>query len=94
MRQPFLSESRLTVILFKDKWGTTPWTGVESHAIEDSAVRSQFRNVFPARRRAIDHYPAWLPYNFMRFILTSFRLKKLCVQLSFVFISKAVSSCP
>jgi hypothetical protein len=76
MRQPFLTESRLNVILFKDKWGTTPWTGVESHAIEDSAVKNQFRNVFLLVVEQSTQYPSWFPYNFMRFHLGEFSLEE------------------
>jgi hypothetical protein len=74
MREPFLTQSRLNVILFKDKWGTTPWTGVESQAIEDSAIKNQFRNVFVFVVEKSTHYPAWLPYSFMRFNLGEYSL--------------------
>jgi hypothetical protein len=76
MRRPFLTESRLNVILFKDKWGTTPWTGVESHAIEDSAIKNQFRNVFLLVIEKSTQYPAWLPYSFMRFHLGNYSLEE------------------
>lgn len=76
MREPFLSESRLNVILFKDKWGTTPWTGVESHAIEDSAIKNQFRNVFLLVIEKSSQYPKWLPYSFMRFHLGEYTLEE------------------
>jgi hypothetical protein len=76
MREPFLTQSRLNVILFKDKWGTTPWTGVESHAIEDSAIKNQFRNVFLLVVQKSTQYPAWLPYSFMRFNLGDYSLEE------------------
>jgi hypothetical protein len=34
-------EARVVVVLFRDKWGTTPWTGVEKEAIADRALREQ-----------------------------------------------------
>ena len=35
MRRPFVDGSRVTVILYREQWGKTPWTGVEAHAIKD-----------------------------------------------------------
>jgi hypothetical protein len=46
MRTPFLEESRLKVVIYRERWGNTPWTGVEAAAIRDSSLNSAFRNVF------------------------------------------------
>lgn len=36
MRETFRHESRLNVVLYRPKWGHTPWTAVEAAAIKDS----------------------------------------------------------
>ena len=33
MRKPFLDDSRVVVVLYREGWGKTPWTGVEQTAI-------------------------------------------------------------
>jgi len=39
MRAPFLS-ARVNVILFRERYGKTPWTGVELSAIQVSCLKS------------------------------------------------------
>jgi hypothetical protein len=67
MREPFLSQSRINLIVYREKWGNTPWTGVEAAAILDSCVRNQFKNAFLFVVEESTAFPAWLPYNHMRF---------------------------
>jgi hypothetical protein len=43
MRAPFMN-SRVTVVLFRDRWGNTPWTGVEAQAIKDHCLQTQLRS--------------------------------------------------
>jgi hypothetical protein len=40
MREPFVS-SRVNVILYRERYGNTPWTGVELSAIQDSCLNSR-----------------------------------------------------
>jgi hypothetical protein len=41
MRAPFLS-ARVNVILFRERYGKTPWTGVELSAIQDSCLKRRY----------------------------------------------------
>lgn len=41
MREPFLRQSRLNVVLYRPRWGKTPWTGVEAAAIISSKERGK-----------------------------------------------------
>lgn len=40
MRQPFLDETRVAVVLYKERWGKTPWTRVEETAIKDGCLHN------------------------------------------------------
>jgi hypothetical protein len=44
MREPFLS-TLVNVVLFRERYGNTPWTGVELAAIQDSCLRTSFRSL-------------------------------------------------
>src|SRR5271155_695677 len=44
MPKPF-NDCRVMVILYRQGWGETPWTGVESLAIQDRCRRNHFRNL-------------------------------------------------
>lgn len=46
MRAPFRSQSRLNLVLYRPKWGNTPWTGVEEVAIKESCLANSFKNIF------------------------------------------------
>src|ERR1700733_4890274 len=46
MREPFFNQSRLNVVLYRERWGNTPWTGVEAAAIKDSSLENYFENIF------------------------------------------------
>jgi hypothetical protein len=39
MRAPFLS-ARVNVVLYRERYGKTPWTGVELKAIQDSCLQT------------------------------------------------------
>jgi hypothetical protein len=76
MRKPFLLESRLNVVLFREKWGRTPWTGVEDAAIRDSCLKCNFHNVFFLMIEPKDPKPVWLPDTPVRFNLGEFSLEQ------------------
>jgi hypothetical protein len=46
MREMFRHESRLNVILYRPRWGNTPWTTVEEIAIKESCLENSFKNIF------------------------------------------------
>ena len=41
MRKPFFGESRVVVVLYREKWGKTPWTRVEETAIKESCLEQR-----------------------------------------------------
>jgi hypothetical protein len=58
-RQIFRHESRIVVVLYRDGWGKSPWTGVEDLAIRDMCLESRFRRVLVY---SVDGcQPSWLP---------------------------------
>ena len=59
--QIFRYESRLNVVLYRDGWGETPWTGVEENAIKGSALHSRFRSVFIVQLEKKATLPRWVP---------------------------------
>lgn len=38
-RAPFLTDSRLVCVLYRDEWGTTTWTGLEGEAVQERWIR-------------------------------------------------------
>jgi hypothetical protein len=75
MRQPFYAESRLNVVLYRERWGNTIWTGVESTAIEESCAKNRFQNVFILVVEPTDVMPKWLPETHIRFNYGEFSLE-------------------
>lgn len=76
-RKTFLTDSRLNVVVYRERWGTTPWTAVEANAIRDSCVKNQFRNIFVFNVENTRAFPDWLPYNHMRFDLGEYTLDQV-----------------
>lgn len=75
MREPFVSQSRLNVVLYREKWGKTPWTGVEAAAIKDSCLMNGFRNLFFFAVQPVKILPVWLPNTHIRFNYGEFSLE-------------------
>jgi hypothetical protein len=76
-RQTFLAESRLNVVVYRERWGQTPWTAVEAAAIKDSCVLNQFRNIFVFNVENTHVFPPWLPHTHMRFDLGEYTLDQV-----------------
>jgi hypothetical protein len=59
--QVFGSESRIVVVLYRQKWGTTPWTRIEETAIRNRAFETgyDFTIFIPLETPPI--LPPWLP---------------------------------
>jgi hypothetical protein len=75
MRRPFLN-CRLIVILYRDRWGLTPWTGVEEHAIKDRCLQTQFRNLMFVQLEKSPR-PDWLPHTHVQYNLYDFGIEQL-----------------
>jgi hypothetical protein len=76
MREPFLA-SRVNVILFRERYGNTPWTGVELSAIQDSCLKTRFQSLVFAQLDKDDQKPLWLPDTHIRCVLGDFTLDQL-----------------
>lgn len=60
----FRREARLTVILYRDGWGGTPWTAFEESHIKDRALHSRMTSFLVIRLDDSD-LPPWVPATHM-----------------------------
>ena len=74
MREPFRRESRLNVVLYRQRWGNTPWTAVEDAAVKDSCLATGFRSLFFLVVEPSTTFPVWLPDTHVRFNYGEFSL--------------------
>jgi hypothetical protein len=75
MRAPFLLEqSRVVVVLYREPWGETPWTGVEALAIKDRCLKDRFQSLFFMTLDKTSALPAWLPLTHVRFSYADYGL--------------------
>ncbi len=75
MREPFL-RSRLNVVLYRPKWGHTPWTGVEAEAVKDACLENQYKNLFVLVVEPTHDFPIWVPNNHVRFNYADYGLEQ------------------
>jgi hypothetical protein len=61
LRKPFLNDSRVIVVLYREGWGKTPWTGVEETAIKDACLAGGWKRLFFIVLDKTGRFPAWLP---------------------------------
>ncbi len=71
MRAPFLEESRVNVVIFRERWGNTPWTRVESTAIQEGCLKNGWAGLFFYMADASPP-PVWLPSTHVRFNASDF----------------------
>jgi len=77
MRWPFLNEnSRLVVVLYRELWGKTQWTGVEETAIRDRCLKDKFQSLFFMMLEDTSSVPLWLPATHVRFNYAAFGLEQ------------------
>jgi hypothetical protein len=76
MRAPFLG-ARVNVVLFRPRYGNTPWTGVELAAIQDSCLRTGFRSLVFVQLDKDDKKPDWLPDTHIRCVLGDFTIDEV-----------------
>jgi hypothetical protein len=72
MRTPFLTGSRVNVVLYRDGWGQTPWTRVEQSAIEDACLNRGWSTLFFIMLEKSSRLPIWLPDTYVRFNLDDY----------------------
>lgn len=56
----FRRDTRLSVILFRDGWGRTPWTGFEETAIKSRALETRFSSMMVVKLDSSE-LPTWIP---------------------------------
>ncbi len=76
MRAPFLS-ARVNVVLYRERCGKTPWTGVELAAIQDSCLKTAYRSLLFVQLDKRDSKPDWLPDTHIRCVLGDFTVDQL-----------------
>ncbi len=76
MRAPFLS-ARVNVVLYRSRYGNTPWTGVELSAIQDSCLKTGYRSLLFVQLDKKDPKPNWLPDTHIRCALGDFTVDDL-----------------
>ncbi len=76
MRAPFLS-ARVNVVLYRERYGKTPWTGVELAAIQDNCLNTAYRSLLFVQLDKNDPKPGWLPATHIRCVLGDFTIDQL-----------------
>src|ERR1041384_970246 len=61
MRKPFLDESRVVVVLYREPWGKTPWTRVEETAIKEGCLQHGWERLLFIILDKTSALPKWLP---------------------------------
>jgi hypothetical protein len=73
---PFLT-ARLNVVLYRERYAKTPWTGVELAAIQDSCLKTAYRSLLFVQLDKKDPKPDWLPDTHIRCVLGDFTIDQL-----------------
>lgn len=76
MRSAFRHESRLNVVVYRQKWGHTKWTAVEEIAIKESCLDNAFRNVFFYVIENPTTLPKWVPDTHVYFSSSHYSLEE------------------
>jgi hypothetical protein len=67
MRKPFFDNSRVMVVLYRERWGKTPWTRIEETAIKEACLEHGWQRLFFVVLDPGSALPLWLPQNHIRF---------------------------
>ena len=76
MREPFVNQSRINLVIYREQWGNTPWTSVEAAAVKDGCLANAFRNLFFFVAEPTGALPRWLPDTHVRFNYSDFTLEQ------------------
>jgi hypothetical protein len=74
MRKPFLDKPHVTVVLYREQWGKTPWTQIEETAIKEACLASGWKRLFFIALDRSSSFPDWLPEYHVRYNWESFGL--------------------
>jgi hypothetical protein len=72
MRTPFFEDSRLMVVLYREKWGKTRWTAIEERAIKEACFNGEWSRLFFIVVEDAKVFPGWLTPTHIRFNLVDF----------------------
>jgi hypothetical protein len=76
MQKPFTEESRVTVVLYRERWGQTPWTRVEETAIKNRCFENGWDSLFFITLDDTSFIPKWLPPTHVRLNFSNFGLEQ------------------
>jgi hypothetical protein len=76
MRKPFFDDSRVMVVLYREPWGQTPWTGIEETAIKEACLAHGWNRLFFVVLDRASAIPIWLPQNHVRFNYADYGLEQ------------------
>jgi hypothetical protein len=75
-RTVFLDRARLSVVLFRRGWGSTPWTAVEEAAIRDRCLHTRYRSLVLVNLDGSEP-PSWVPETYQYFDRTQYSADEL-----------------
>jgi len=67
MRKPFLDDSRVMVVLYREQWGKTRWTAIEESAVKDACFNGDWKRLFFIALDRVSTVPQWLPEYHVRY---------------------------
>src|ERR1700726_183676 len=76
MREPFFN-TRVVVVLFRDPWGKTPWTGVEETAIGERCLKQGWPGLVFVNLDLTSTTPKWVPTTHLRFGMQAYGMEGL-----------------
>jgi hypothetical protein len=76
MREPFF-DSRVVVVLYRDPWGKTPWTGVEETAIGERCLKQGWPGLVFVNLDQTSVTPKWVPTTHVRFGMQAYGMEGL-----------------
>jgi hypothetical protein len=76
MREPFF-DSRVVVVLYRDPWGKTPWTGVEETAIGERCLKHGWPGLVFVNLDQTSATPKWVPTTHVRFGMQAYGMEGL-----------------
>jgi hypothetical protein len=67
----------VNVVLYRERYGKTPWTAAELAAIQDSCLKTACRSLLFVQLDKKDPQPVWLPDTHIRCVLGDFTIEQL-----------------
>src|SRR5438309_8245812 len=76
-REVFRHGARVAVVLFRPRWGQTPWTRVEETAIRDHCLEAGWEHLVFVKFAKADKSPPWVPDSYVYLDLEAFDVAEL-----------------